>query len=110
MDAEIAQAEAAEEAVDPLEGLAERERIASANGIEIAYDELGDPDGEPLVLIMGLGTQLIHWDVRFCRQLAERGFRVIRFDNRDCGHSQKLRGNGSPNTAAMLLGLGKPPY
>src|SRR3712207_2417567 len=106
MATEVAEAEAAQEVVDPLEGLAEREKIAQANGIKIAYDELGDPDGEPLVLIMGLGTQLIHWDVRFCRRLAEKGFRVIRHDNRDCGHSEKLRGRGRPNVAAMLLGLG----
>ena len=110
MEANLAEPQEAEADVDPLEGLAEREQIAPANGIEIAYDELGDPDGEPLVLIMGLGTQLIHWDVRFCQRLAERGFRVIRHDNRDCGHSEKLRGRGRPNMAAMLLGLGSPAY
>jgi pimeloyl-ACP methyl ester carboxylesterase len=110
MEANLAEPTEADPDVDPLEGLAEREQIASANGIEIAYDELGDPDGEPLVLIMGLGTQLIHWDVRFCKRLAEQGFRVIRHDNRDCGHSEKLRGRGRPNMAAMLLGIGSPAY
>ena len=110
MEANLAEPPETEADVDPLEGLHERERIASANGIEIAYDELGDPDDEPIVLIMGLGTQLIHWDVRFCRHLAERGFRVIRFDNRDCGRSEKLRGRGRPNIAAMMLGLGNPAY
>ena len=110
MEANLAEPETAGAEVDPLEGLAEREKIAPANGIKIAYDELGDPDGEPLVLIMGLGTQLIHWDVRFCKRLADQGFRVIRHDNRDCGHSEKLRGRGRPNLPAMLLGLGSPAY
>ena len=61
-------------------------------GLELAYDELGDPDGEPMLMVMGLGAQLIHWDRRFCEMLGERGFRVIRFDNRDVGHSSKTEG------------------
>jgi pimeloyl-ACP methyl ester carboxylesterase len=93
-----------------LAGLAERERLAPANGIELAYDEIGDPDGAPMVLIMGLATQMIHWDERFCRQLAERGYRVIRFDNRDIGHSTKIESAPTPNTAQMLLGIGEPAY
>jgi pimeloyl-ACP methyl ester carboxylesterase len=92
-------------AQDLLADLAERERIVPANGIEIAYDEIGDPDGRPLFLIMGLGTQLIHWEEHFCRLLADRGFRVIRFDNRDAGHSTKLDAAGVPGTTAMLLGF-----
>ena len=60
---------------------------ASANGIEIEYDTFGDPSGAPLVLINGLGAQMVGWDEDFCRLLADRGFRVIRFDNRDCGLS-----------------------
>jgi pimeloyl-ACP methyl ester carboxylesterase len=97
-------------AQDLLADLAERERIAPANGIEIAYDEIGDPEGVPLLLMMGLATQLIHWDERFCRLLAERGYRVIRFDNRDIGHSTKVEDAPVPGTAAMLLGLGEPAY
>jgi pimeloyl-ACP methyl ester carboxylesterase len=97
-------------AQDLLADLAERERIAPANGIEIAYDEIGDREGVPLLLIMGLATQLIHWDERFCRLLAERGYRVIRFDNRDIGHSTKVEDASVPGTAAMLLGLGEPAY
>ena len=99
-------------APDPAEllaRLAERERIASANGIELAYDELGDPDGEPMLMIMGLATQLIHWDERFCELLGERGYRVIRFDNRDAGHSSKIEAGRIPTTR-MLLGLGDPAY
>ena len=61
---------------------------ATANGtIEIEYETIGDPNASPLLLIGGLGTQLITWDEEFCRLLAGRGFYVIRFDNRDAGLS-----------------------
>ena len=63
------------------------EQMAPANGIELCYQEMGDPDGEPLLLVMGLATQMIAWHEDFCSQLAERGFYVVRFDNRDIGHS-----------------------
>jgi pimeloyl-ACP methyl ester carboxylesterase len=86
------------------------EQLADANGIELAYEELGDPAGEPLVLIMGLATQMIHWDVELCELLGERGYRVIRFDNRDVGHSTKLDSAGVPPTTAMMLGYGTPAY
>ena len=75
------------------------ERLAPANGIEIAYQEIGDPDAEPLLLIMGLAVQMIGWDEEFCAMLAERGFRVVRFDNRDIGHSTKLESAGVPNVS-----------
>jgi pimeloyl-ACP methyl ester carboxylesterase len=61
-----------------------------ANGIELEYDEFGDPKASPLLLVMGLGAQMIWWDERFCRRLAGRGYRVVRFDNRDIGLSTKL--------------------
>ena len=48
-------------------------QIARANGIDICYEIFGDPAAEPLLLIMGLGAQMIHWDDDFCRQLAARG-------------------------------------
>ena len=80
------------------------ERLAPANRIEIAYQEIGDPDGEPLLLIMGLATQMLAWDEPFCAMLAERGFRVIRFDNRDIGHSTKIEAAGLPKRTDMLLG------
>ena len=69
-------------------------QMARANGIELCYEIFGAPDAEPLLLIMGLGAQMIHWDDDFCRQLAARGFRVIRFDNRDIGKSSQLKGGG----------------
>lgn len=60
---------------------------ATANGIEVEYETLGSLQGAPLLLIAGLGVQLIGWDDDFCALLAGRGFRVIRFDNRDVGLS-----------------------
>ena len=79
-------------------------QTARANGIEICYEIFGSPDAEPLVLIMGLGAQMIHWDDEFCRQLAARGFRVIRFDNRDIGKSTRMKG-GKRLGALELLKL-----
>jgi pimeloyl-ACP methyl ester carboxylesterase len=79
-------------------------QIARANGIDLCYEIFGDAAAEPLLLIMGLGTQMIHWDDDFCRQLAARGFRVIRFDNRDIGKSSKMTG-GKRLTALELLKL-----
>ncbi len=80
------------------------ERMAPANGIELAYQEMGDPDGEPLLLVMGLATQMIAWDEGFCGPLAERGFRVVRFDNRDIGRSTKVESAGVPRRADTILG------
>jgi pimeloyl-ACP methyl ester carboxylesterase len=61
--------------------------FAPANGLSLCYDSFGDPKAPPLLLIMGLGAQMILWDEEFCSQLAARGFWVIRFDNRDIGRS-----------------------
>jgi pimeloyl-ACP methyl ester carboxylesterase len=80
------------------------ERLAPVNGIEIAYQEIGDPGGEPLLLIMGLAVQMVGWDEEFCAMLAERGFRVIRFDNRDIGHSTLLDEAGVANRLDALFG------
>jgi pimeloyl-ACP methyl ester carboxylesterase len=67
-------------------------QIARANGIDICYEIFGDTNAEPMLLIMGLGAQMVLWDDDFCEQLAARGFRIIRFDNRDIGKSGKLQG------------------
>src|SRR6201988_3546441 len=77
---------------------------ARANGIDICYEIFGDPAAEPLLLIMGLGAQMLHWDDEFCRQLAARGFRGIRFDNRDIGKSSRMSG-GKRLGAVELLKL-----
>src|ERR1700676_2889512 len=79
-------------------------QIARANGIDLCYEIFGDPAAEPVLLIMGLGAQMVHWDDDFRRQLAARGFRVVRFDNRDIGQSSKLSG-GKRLTALEMLKL-----
>jgi pimeloyl-ACP methyl ester carboxylesterase len=84
-------------------GLSE-ERLAPVNGIELAYQEVGDQDAPPILLIMGLGTQMLGWDEELCGQLAERGFRVVRFDNRDIGRSTMLDAAGVPSRLDMFLG------
>jgi pimeloyl-ACP methyl ester carboxylesterase len=77
-------------------------QLARTNGIELCYEIFGDGNAEPMLLIMGLGAQMIHWDDDFCRQLAARGFRVIRFDNRDIGKSSKLSGGKRLSPVELL--------
>jgi pimeloyl-ACP methyl ester carboxylesterase len=68
-----------------------------ANNIDIAYEVIGDPNDPPLVMIMGLVTQMIGWPDPFCRMLAQAGRFVIRFDNRDVGCSTKMDSLGIPD-------------
>jgi len=75
---------------------------ARANGIDLEYDSFGDPGGEPLLLIMGLGTQMIAWREEFCGLLADRGHFVVRFDNRDVGLSSKFGEHGPANPLAIM--------
>lgn len=63
------------------------ELAETAHGITICHESFGDPSAEPLLLVMGLGTQMIAWNDDFCAELASRGFFVVRFDNRDVGRS-----------------------
>lgn len=70
--------------------------------IELEYDEFGAESGQPLLLIMGLGAQMVLWDDAFCESLADRGHRVIRFDNRDVGLSTWLDDLGVPDMAAIM--------
>jgi pimeloyl-ACP methyl ester carboxylesterase len=65
---------------------------AKANGIEICYDTTGDPADPTVLLVMGLGGQLIQWDPELCGLIAGRGFHVVRFDNRDVGLSTRHEG------------------
>ncbi len=71
----------------------------SANGIGIEVDDQGLPGGEPVLLIMGLGMQLVGWPDELVQGLVSRGFRVVRFDNRDIGLSQGFDHLGVPNLA-----------
>jgi pimeloyl-ACP methyl ester carboxylesterase len=74
-----------------------------ANGMRLCYETFGDPAAPPLVLVMGLATQMIVWDEEFCSLLAARGFHVIRFDNRDIGLSTKLLHARTPSIAELML-------
>ncbi|MHA1104333.1 MAG: alpha/beta fold hydrolase [Promethearchaeota archaeon] len=78
---------------------------ALANNIEIEYDTFGDPSGMPLLLIMGLGTQMIAWMPEFRELLVEKGFYVIRFDNRDVGLSKKFGELGVPEVMGAIKKL-----
>lgn len=71
--------------------------------IDIAYETFGPADGEPLLLVMGTGGQMLAWHPEFCELLVDRGFQVIRFDNRDCGESTSFRAAGAPNQLMMWL-------
>jgi pimeloyl-ACP methyl ester carboxylesterase len=73
-----------------------------ANGIRIEYDSFGDRAGRPLLLIMGLGGQMLLWEDEFCEALAQRGHFVVRFDNRDVGLSSKLEEAGVPNPLELM--------
>jgi pimeloyl-ACP methyl ester carboxylesterase len=75
------------------------ERLVSVGSLELACEAFGDPGDAPMLLIMGLGTQMINWDEEFCTRLAERGFHVIRFDNRDVGRSSQIEPSPGPGEA-----------
>ncbi len=74
-----------------------------ANGITLEYDEHGDPAAPPLLLVMGLGAQMTLWPMELVEALVARGFRVIRYDNRDIGLSHKFEGAKSPGMLKLLL-------
>ena len=84
--------------------------FAHVNGVSLCYDTFGDRKDSPLLLIMGLGAQMIAWDPAFCSQLAEQGHFVVRFDNRDIGLSSKLTTAGIPDIQALVMATmqGKP--
>ena len=73
----------------------------SANGLTLEYEALGRPGDPVIVLIMGLGVQMILWPDAFCELLAAQGFRVVRFDNRDVGLSTAFDHLGTPNVAGI---------
>src|SRR5689334_12112313 len=82
------------------------------HGISICYQTLGDPADEAVLLIMGLGGPMTWWSPDFCRLLADAGLFVIRFDNRDIGHSSRVRGRVTRKRLAQaFFGRGpRPPY
>ncbi|MGH8868735.1 MAG: alpha/beta fold hydrolase [Actinomycetes bacterium] len=82
----------------------------SANGVEIAYETFGDAADPPVLLAMGLGTQMLAWPDPMCQALAERGHHVVRFDNRDVGLSTHLEGTPPPRFVDALVRRRRLPY
>jgi len=78
------------------------EKQVDANGLKINFDSFGDPSHPAMIMIMGLGTQMIHWDENLCKILASQGFWVIRFDNRDIGKSTWLKNLPVPGLMGFL--------
>ncbi len=76
-------------------------------GVEICYQTFGDPSGDPLLLVMGLGGPMTWWSPEFCAALADAGFYVIRFDNRDTGRSSRMKGRVTRRT--LLRSFVSPP-
>jgi len=85
-----------------LTSTASGELMASVGNIELCYETFGSPDDPPLLLVMGLSTQMLLWDEEFCETLAAEGFWVIRFDNRDVGRSTILREAPVPKQWQLL--------
>ena len=74
----------------------------TANNLQIEYEAFGAESAPAILLIMGLGAQLARWNIELCEALVDRGYRVIRFDNRDCGLSSKLDQAGVPDVGRAL--------
>jgi len=78
------------------------ESFCRIGDVELCYETFGDPADPTMLLIMGLGTQMLGWDTAFCDQLAARGFHVIRYDNRDIGHSTILDDFPAPTLGQIV--------
>ncbi len=85
-------------------------QTAAANGVQIAYETFGEPHHPPVLLVMGLGTQMIAWPDALCQGLADRGMFVVRFDNRDVGLSTHLHDVQAPSPSDVVLRRAVPPY
>jgi pimeloyl-ACP methyl ester carboxylesterase len=85
-----------------LKSTASKERSATVGDLKLCYQTFGAATAPPMLLIMGLASQMLLWDDGFCEQLAARGFRVIRFDNRDVGRSSQLKGQPTPTRWQLL--------
>ncbi len=78
--------------------------LADTGQVKIAYETFGSPDDPAMVLIMGVASQMIYWPDGFCQALADAGFYVVRFDNRDIGLSSHLHDLGIPSLVELLTG------
>jgi pimeloyl-ACP methyl ester carboxylesterase len=90
-----------------------RAGTARSGEVDIHYEDMGDPNDPAVLLIMGLGSQLLLWRKGFCEKLVDQGLRVIRYDNRDVGLSTKLRGrrargSWAPNMVRSFFGVRSP--
>lgn len=83
-----------------------KEGRVRANGIYIAYESFGPQKGETILLIQGTGAQLTMWPLELCEKLAQEGYRVIRFDNRDVGLSSRLDSLGAPDWGSIIPRIG----
>lgn len=81
------------------------DQFADVNGITLAYNTFGDPTDPALLLVMGLGTQMIAWNDQMCRDLAAAGFFVVRYDNRDVGRSTHIAAP-APSVGDLARGRG----
>lgn len=79
------------------------EKYLMANGLRLCYEEFGSPCDPTIILIMGLGTQMTSWPDTFCETLATNSYRVIRFDNRDIGLSEKIDTDKAPNLLSLMI-------
>ncbi len=79
------------------------EQLLHTGSVELCYETFGDPTDPTVLLVMGLGTQMIAWREPFCEQLAGRGFHVVRYDNRDVGRSTHLSDRKPPGLSELLL-------
>src|SRR5215211_884631 len=77
------------------------ERFLDVGDVTLCYETFGSPEDPAVLLVMGLGTQMVAWQEDFCRSLAGRGFFVIRYDNRDTGRSTVLRGHKPPGVLEL---------
>jgi pimeloyl-ACP methyl ester carboxylesterase len=78
------------------------EEFATIGDVELCYERFGDPADPAVLLVMGLGTQMIAWHEDFCGMLVDRGFHVVRFDNRDCGRSTRFDSVPPPRIVELL--------
>lgn len=85
-------------------------QTVKANGIHIAYETFGDAGDPSILLVMGLGTQMLAWPDQMCQDLAEQGFYVIRFDNRDSGLTTHFDGHRAPSFLDVVVRRQRPPY
>tara|TARA_B100000767_G_scaffold34381_1_gene29237 strand:+ start:2085 stop:3023 length:939 start_codon:yes stop_codon:yes gene_type:complete len=85
------------------QGAEQGTHFVQSNGIRMAYQAFGDADAPTILLVAGLYNQLIRWPLEFCELLVARGFRVIRFDNRDIGLSDKMEGEVAPSFLRLAL-------